>query len=114
MDKKREQRIMKKLIIFILLSLLPCMAHAKHYQWVENGIHHFSNFQKPPGQRGVFTLTQQPPPAPVAEKKEAQIDETIKEIEARDDKVEALKETYLKPGAEAVKNILQLILPESK
>ena len=106
---------MKKLIIFILLSLLPCMAQAKHYQWVENGIHHFSNCKKPPGQRGIFTLTEkQPDPVTKAEEKEAEINETIKKIEKRNDKVETLKETYLKPGSEAVKNIIQLILPESK
>ncbi len=91
------------------------MAQAKHYQWVENGIHHFSNCQKPPGQRGIFTLTEkQPAPVNKAEKQESPINETIKKLEKRNDKVEALKETYIKPGADAVKNIMQLILPESK
>ena len=91
------------------------MAQAKHYQWVENGIHHFSNCKKPPDQRGIFTLTEkQPAPATKAEEQESEINETIKKIEERNDKVETLKETYIKPGVEAVKNIIQLILPESK
>lgn len=104
---------MKKLIIFIFLCSLPCIAQAKHYQWVENGIHHFSNCQKPPGQRGIFTLTEkQAAPATQSEKQEVEINDTIKKIEARDARVETLKQTYLKPGADAVKNIMQLVLPK--
>lgn len=115
MDKKIQRTAMKKLIIFILLSALPCIAQAEHYQWVENGIHHFSNCRKPPGQRGVYLLTEKPPPPPMptAKEKEAEINETIEKIEARNEKVETLKQTYLKPGMDAVNKMMKLISPES-
>ncbi len=105
----------------MVLSFLPCIVYASHYQWIENGIHHFSNCQKPPEQRGNFTFTGRPAevslpegqitPETYTEKKEAAIEETIKKIQDRNDKVEAIKETYFQPGTDVLKNLMQIILP---
>ncbi|MBU0465165.1 MAG: hypothetical protein KKD21_07575 [Proteobacteria bacterium] len=43
--------------------------------------------------------------------KQSEIRDTIKKIEDRNDKVKAIKETYFQPGADTLKNIMQLILP---
>jgi len=35
----------------------------------------------------------------------------VNKIEDRNDKVEAIKETYLQPGTDVLKNLMQIILP---
>jgi hypothetical protein len=114
---------MKKIIIFIVLFFSPCTAYTEHYQWIENGIHHFSNCRQPPEQRGNFTFQgsraeaglpgEQTTPEANIEKKEAELSGIIKKIEDRNNKVKAIKETYFQPGTDILKNLKQLILPEA-
>jgi len=114
MENWRET--MRKFIVFIILLFWPCIVQAGHYHWVENGIHYFSNCQKPPGERGSFTLDRnmiQEAPKTILEKKEDAIQETIKKIEDRNDKVEEIKKAYFQPGADKLKNIMEMITPEA-
>ncbi len=107
---------MKKFIVLILLLFWPCMVQAGYYHWVENGVHYFSNCQKPPGERGSFTLDGtmvQTTPKTKIERKEAEIQEIITKIEERNDKVEEIKKTYFKPGTDTLKNIMKIIKPKT-
>jgi len=105
---------MKKFIVFILLLFWPCIVQAGYYHWVENGVHYFSNCQKPPGKRGSFTLDGtmvQTTPKTKSEKKEDEIQEIITKIEDRNDKVEEIKKTYLQPSVNILKNIMKIVTP---
>ncbi|MBT7259691.1 MAG: hypothetical protein HN888_01075 [Desulfobacula sp.] len=105
---------MKKFIVFILLLFWPCIVQAGYYHWTENGIHYFSNCQKPPGERGSFTLggsRVQTTPKTKSEKKEAETQEIITKIEDRNDKVEEIKKTYFQPSVDALKNIMKMVTP---
>jgi hypothetical protein len=46
---------MKNIVLFILFLFFPCIAYAQFYHWVENGTHHFSNYQDKPMQKGKNT-----------------------------------------------------------
>ena len=107
-------------ILIFLLFLIPGISQAgEHYHWIDkDGVQCFSNYLKPPQQRGNFTFggslpETQTTPLTKTEKKEDEIREILKKIEDRNDKVEAIKETYFQPGADKLKNIMQLILPAS-
>ncbi|GEM_PF-652588 len=103
---------MKKFIVFMFLLFIPCIVNAEYYHWIEQGVHNFSNCQKPPGVRGSFNIlgsSAQTTPKTKAEKKETEISDVIKKIEDRNDKVKAIQEKYLQPGTDTLNTIIKLV-----
>jgi len=48
------------------------------------------------------------------EKKEIEIKKTIKKIEDRNEKVNTLKDKYLKQSSDTLRNVMQVLIPASK
>mgnify|MGYP003980354847 CR=1 FL=1 len=44
-------QIFKKIYLGLFFFFFPCIVSAQSYHWIENGVHHFSNFQKLPVQK---------------------------------------------------------------